>query len=306
MIVFGPVLSRRLGSSLGIDLTPEKICNLDCIYCECGKTKIHKNEKFSSYTTANIINEIDIALKANPNVDYITFSGRGEPCLYKDIYNLIKEIKEKFNNYKIAMITNTMMFSDEKVFNALLMTDLILPSVDAALEKEFKLINRPCNEVDLFKELEAFRSFTKIYTGKIWLEIFICKGINDTEENLKALSSYIESIKIDKIQINTLDRPGTEDYCKPIDSNDLEDILKFFKGKNVEIISRKLIDKKHENNLDIVLETLKRRPLTFQDIATQSGVSSEKIKLWIEKQLKDNIIEKNIVNETIFYKIRRA
>lgn len=300
-IVFGPVKSRRLGNSLGIDLTPYKTCNLDCIYCECGKTTCLSNARKEYYKVEEIMSYINEAVKTRGPIDYITFSGSGEPTLYKEIKRLIKEIKKIFPDIKQAVLTNSILLTDKDVFEALLQADLVLPSVDSVLDNGFKKINRPHPDIDLKKVLEALKIFRQKFKGSIWVEVFICPEINDTEEELSALAKYLKELSPNKVQINTLDRPGTETWLKALDEEGLKKVLEYFKELPVEVVSRKLslftrkmtsTEKDKNKNFESVIETMKKRPLTFEDIVQMSSFSDKEVKDWLDKELDRNSILK--------------
>lgn len=239
-IVFGPVNSRRLGRSLGVNLTPHKTCNMDCVYCECGKTTCLTNERKNYYDPDTVLKEIEEAVKKEDHLDFITFAGSGEPSLFKDIKKIVKGIKQKFPHIKLAIITNSTLLTDKDVFDAFLEADVLLPSIDSVIEASFKKMNRPEPSLKLKEILDALLSFKKEYKGELWAEIFVCHGINDTDEELTALRGYLLKLNPDKLQINTLDRHGTEPWVQPLDKKELQRIVSYFKGLNVEPVARKL------------------------------------------------------------------
>ena len=238
-IVFGPVNSRRLGRSLGVNLTPHKTCNLDCVYCECGRTTCLTGDRKNYFDPDAVIKEVVDAANKDGKVDFVTFAGNGEPGLYKDIKKVIRGIKEKLPKVKLAMITNSTLLSDKDVFNAFLEADLVLPSIDSVLPEGFKKINRPHSSVNLSEMLEALLRFKEEYKGEVWAEVFICHGINDTDEELTALRAYLLKLKPERIQINSLDRPGAETWVEKAHSEHLNKVLDRFKDiSRVEIVSK--------------------------------------------------------------------
>ena len=307
-IIFGPVQSRRLGSSLGIDLTPYKTCNLDCVYCECGRTTNLTDKRACFYKVGDVLKEIDDAVNTKGHIDYITFSGSGEPTLYKDIKKLIKEIKKRYPNIKLAMITNSMLLTDKDVFDALLDADVVLPSVDSVLEKGFKKINRPHPDIDLKNVLESLKRFKKVFKGALWVEVFICPGINDTDDELAHLSKYLKELAPDKVQINTLDRPGSESWVKPLDAEGLKKVLRAFDGLPVDVVSRKLQNNDSypsigtKKDFDQILKTIKRRPLTLKDIISMTGYSEQKVIEWITEQIQKSILSEEKIGTDMFYR----
>jgi wyosine [tRNA(Phe)-imidazoG37] synthetase (radical SAM superfamily) len=239
-IIFGPVNSRRLGRSLGVNLTPYKTCNMDCVYCECGETTCLTNERKDYYDPETVLKDISEAIEKDGNIDFVTFAGSGEPSLFKSIKKITKGIKQKFPKVKLAIITNSTLLTNRDVFDAFLEADVLLPSIDSALEEGFKKMNRPHPSLKLSEMLDALLRFKKEYKGEMWAEVFICHGINDTEEELKALKAYLSKLNPERIQINSLDRSATEGWVKKVSSEDLNRVAEEFKGlaKVVEIVSK--------------------------------------------------------------------
>ncbi len=307
--LFGPVLSRRLGRSLGIDLIPYKTCSFDCVYCECGKTtnKIITPHEF--FPVEEIIEELDSFLKNSPEIDFITFSGSGEPTLYLKIDEIIKFLKENYPQYKVALLTNGSLLYREDIRKKILDVDVCVPSLDSATERGFKLIDRPHKNLSISDIIEGIKKTKEeLKNGELWLEIFIVPGINDTKEELEALKRAVDYIKPNRIQINSLDRPPAEDWVKPLSEKEKEEILKYLKG---EILDRDIIYKKYLNKnkklipfntlKGLVLESIKRRPQSIEDLAESLEVPQEAIEDVIDFLKDRNLIEKDL-NGFIKYK----
>ena len=228
--VFGPVPSRRLGVSLGVDLVVSKSCNLNCIFCECGATKKIqlKRQKFKNIN--EILNEIQSVLK-DINPDYITFSGSGEPTLSLDLGNISKAIKENLKyKGKICLITNSLLLADKQVINELEYIDLIIPTLNTLNQDIFEKIVRPDYRTNVDEIRKGFINLNNSnYKGKIWIEIFILENINDNKENFIEIANFLnsENIRYDKIQLNTIDRVGAERDLKAISYD------KIFKAKEI-------------------------------------------------------------------------
>ena len=249
-IIFGPVLSRRLGYSLGIDIIPFKTCSLDCVYCECGKTTMLTNERKEYIPTGKIINELDMFLNNNPpHIDVITFAGSGEPLLNSGLGKIISRIKTKYPQYKTAVITNAISLVQKNVREEITSADFILPSVDAVFEESFAKVNRPAKGISVDFVLNGLREFAKIYKGILWVEYFVISGINDSKEEISALKEYFEEIKPAKIQLNSLDRPGTCDWVKVASTKRLQEIKSAMAPLDVEIISRNFEAQRHETRI---------------------------------------------------------
>jgi len=217
--VFGPVPSRRLGISLGVDLVLSKSCNLNCIFCECGATKKIQLERQRFKDMNEILNEIQSVLK-DIKPDYITFSGSGEPTLSLDLGNISKAIKEDLKyKGKICLITNSLLLANEEVTKELEYIDLIVPTLNTLNQDIFEKIVRPDYRTSVDEIKKGFINLNNSnYKGKIWIEIFILENINDSEENFIEIANFLnsENIRYDKIQLNTIDRVGAERDLKAI------------------------------------------------------------------------------------------
>lgn len=235
--LFGPVPSRRLGMSLGIDLVPAKVCSLNCVYCEVGRTtKLTVNRE--EYVPLNgILEELNDFFSKNEDPDYITFSGSGEPTLNNRIEEILQYVKDLKPSVPVAVLTNGTLFSDKNVRQAILEADLVLPSLDAATDEIFVKINRPFPLLNTEKCIEGLTLFREEYRGQIWLEVFILPGYNDAPYELTAIKNAILRIQPNKIQINTLDRPGTVPGLRSATREELMRIIDFWNLPDVEIIA---------------------------------------------------------------------
>ena len=240
--VFGPVPSRRLGISLGVDLVVSKSCNLNCIFCECGATKKIQLERQRFKNMNEILNEIQSVLK-DIKPDYITFSGSGEPTLSLDLGNISKAIKEDLKyKGKICLITNSLLLADKQVINELEYIDLIIPTLNTLKQDIFEKIVRPDYRTSVDEIRKGFINLNNSnYKGKIWIEIFILENINDNEENFIEIANFLnsENIRYDKIQLNTIDRVGAERNLKAISFDKIlkaKKILEEYGLHDIEII----------------------------------------------------------------------
>lgn len=206
--IFGPVPSRRLGLSLGVDLVRHKTCSLDCIYCECGPTT-HLTCQRKAYVAFDAVKaELAHYFENHPDPDYVTFSGSGEPTLSPDIGRVIDFIKEKKPNVRVAVLTNATLLSDPDVRADLARADMVMPSLDAVTPETFEAINRPEGKINIIEVIDGLKTFAESFKGALWLEVFILPGVNDGKEELETLGAIIRDINPDRVQLNTLDRPG--------------------------------------------------------------------------------------------------
>lgn len=209
-IVFGPVLSRRLGKSLGIDPVMRNICCQDCVYCEAGRTEILTVKRDDYVPADEVISQLDKVLETSPDLDYVTFSGLGEPTLNSGIGQIARFVKEKYPRYPLCLLTNGMLLGDALLQQEISCVDLVIPSLDASNAEEFSRVNRPAPEIDFQTFIAGLTEFTHLFKGKIWLELFIVPGVNDSDKSIARFAEIIRNMRLDKIQLNALDRPGTE------------------------------------------------------------------------------------------------
>jgi len=305
--LFGPVPSRRLGMSLGVDLVPRKVCSLNCIYCEVGHTTKLTTDRKEYILYDKVISELNHYFANNPAPDYITFSGSGEPTLNSRIGDVLQFIRLKKPNIPVAVLTNGTLFYDKKVRDELMDANVVLPSLDAATENTFQKINRPAPELTIKKYIKGLIDFTNEYPGQIWLEVFIVPGYNNTTSDLKALKKVFEDIKPDRIQLNTLDRPGTIVDINAARHEDLKNIVESWDLDNVEIISsapsRKNIQSYREDIESAILETISRRPCTLNDISQILGKHINEVNKYLDVIEADGKIETIGQERGVFYQI---
>lgn len=283
--LFGPVPSRRLGMSLGIDLIPKKVCSLDCVYCEVGKTTKLTLDRMEYVKYEQVITELDHFMSNNPKIDYITFSGSGEPTLNSKIGDVLDYIKKHYPEIKTAILTNGTLLSDPKLRSELLQADVILPSLDAASQSTFEKINRPDAGLKIDTYIQGLTDFRIAYKGNFWLEILLLKGYNDSKEELQLLRKAILKIKPDSIQLNTLDRPGTVTGLSPLSTEELQTIIDDWNLPNVEIVAsvsnRTAVDSFSGDIETRILETIARRPCTLDDLNRLLGVHVNEINKYL-------------------------
>ncbi len=305
--LFGPVPSRRLGISLGVDLVPHKTCSLNCIYCECGKTTHLTLERKQYFSTKDVIDELNEYLNSHPKLDFITFSGAGEPTLHAGIGEISNFIKRNFSEYKLALLTNGTLFYDSQVRKEVINIDIILPSLDAATASAFKKINHPHPALKIDAIIDGLVHLRTEFPGKIWLEVFIVPEINDNDNELLALREAIHRIKPDQVQLNTLDRPGTIEWVKPASQQQLEKIAEMLDW-DTEIIAK--FTKREEiasYNIDIenvILQMLRRRPCTVQDLTASLGKHENEINKYLETLLEKKIVVAKRMNRGNFFMIQ--
>ena len=303
--LFGPVPSRRLGISLGIDLVPHKTCLFNCVYCECGRTTNLTCERREYVPTNEVIAELDEFLATAPDLDYVTFAGSGEPTLHSGIGEIISFIKDRYPCYRVAVLTNSALFTDPGVRAALMRADLVVPSLDAVSEEVFVKINRPSPGITAGQVLEGLLDFAREYTGEVWLEIFIVPGVNDTDKELQLLKDAVTAIEPDRVQLNTLDRPGAEDWVRPASPEAIERIAAMLGGNagaiGVAYAGRTLPPVTREIR-ETILATIRRRPCTPRDLATLLGIRPTEVAKHLRVLEAEGLIEDVEEKRGVFYR----
>lgn len=304
--LFGPVPSRRLGISLGVDLVPPKTCSLNCVYCECGKTTNLTIERKEYVPTKIVISELNHFLESNPQLDYITFSGSGEPTLHSGIGEIVNYLKNNFPVYKMALLTNGTLFNYQKIRQEVNAVSLILPSLDAVSDRIFRNINRPYHELSNKKIIEGLIKLRSEFSGKMWLEIFIVPGLNDSAEEIKLMREAIHRIRPDQLQLNTLDRPGTANWVKAATKNELEKIALQLNWKTNIIANfqkRKQITSYKADIESSILQTIKRRPCTIDDLSAALGLHPLELNKYIETLLEREKISSVVMERGTFFRL---
>jgi wyosine [tRNA(Phe)-imidazoG37] synthetase (radical SAM superfamily) len=278
--VYGPVPSRRLGISLGVDVVPFKTCSYDCVYCQLGKTTHRSTERRSFVPIDTVIGQIKEVTEQNGDIDYITFSGSGEPTVNSDIGEIIRRIKG-FTEISVAVLTNSSLLWKEEVREDLLRADLVVPSVDAVSEHVFRKINRPAEDLNARMILEGIREFCESFRGKVFVEIMLVKGLNDSEEEITKINKFVRQLRVDRIQLNTVVRPPSQRDAKALDAQELLKIKELFdKSVPVEIITNfdRISSKAYHRDLErAMIELLRRRPTKKADMALALGVHPNEI-----------------------------
>lgn len=300
--VFGPVPSRRLGRSLGIDVLPRKMCSLDCVYCECGPTETLTLQRSETVPTDAVLDEIDAVLSLHPQLDSVTFSGTGEPTLHLHLGRMIQHIHDKHPGYVVTLLTNGVLFPDPQVRADAALADRVIPNLDAVSQEVFEAINRPAVEIDNATVIESLVRFRDEFGGELWLEIFIVPGVNDSPQELQLLAEAAVRIRPHRIQLNSLDRPPAYGGIQVPNAERWKEIAAFFPG--AEILARGTFPIPaaivSEYARERILETLRRRPLTFTDILVQTGLHVHEA----QKILQYLLQEKHIEQQGDFYRIR--
>lgn len=305
--LYGPVPSRRLGRSLGIDLVPHKICTYDCIYCQIGKTTDKTLVRKEYVPVKEILEEVRRFLKEETSsLDHLSLSGSGEPTLHSQIRSVIEGIKT-ITSIPVAVITNGSLLYEEEVRQDLLHADIVLPSLDAVSSEVFMRINRPRPGFSIEKVIEGLVEFRKVYKGQIWLEILFCKDVNDSKEELLRMKKAVDRIQPDRIHLNTVVRPPSEKWAAPLSQKEMEEIQVYF-GEKASIITEFDRHPSSISGRDIkeeILEILKRRPLSLSDLSKGMGIPQNELDEYIKPLAQEGKIQTRIFGGSMYYEISK-
>ncbi len=301
-IIFGPVRSRRLGLSLGVDLLYFKTCPFDCLYCELGPTT-KKTIKRQAYRP---FEEVKKAIyerigKGDLHFEVLTFAGSGEPTLHQDLGKLIKFAKT-LTDRPICVLTNSSLVWQEEVREDLSQADLVLPSLDAARQETFELLNRPVEGLRISAIIEGLKRLRKVMSGQMWLEIMLVSGINDTQEELSFLREAVKEIDPHRVQLNTVVRPSAYPDAKALSFERLEEITKTFIPQAEVIVSKREMRKKNRPvSEEEIISLLKRRPCPSEEIAEALGFDYKDTLLALQRLIQQGFIYTKVHEHRVFY-----
>ena len=304
--IYGPVPSRRLGLSLGIDPFTQKTCTHSCIYCQLGRAPTVSAESTIDGVNPDLVkSELAEFFASDGKADYITFSGSGEPTLWGHIGELIKFIKEEFAEKKVCVLTNGTTLWRKEVREALMLADLVVPTVAAADRKTYIKLHRPHPSATLERHIEGVKKFAEVFGGSIWAEVMLVAGINDSDEHLRKLAELLDGIPFEFIDINLPVRPPAESWVKPPEMERVEFACRLV-GERCRVVGKfRAVQPKVErlaNLAEKVLEILMRRPEKLENIADALAVTYDEARKAI-----DALIAKKLVTKTTndYFKLTR-
>jgi wyosine [tRNA(Phe)-imidazoG37] synthetase (radical SAM superfamily) len=303
--VYGPVPSRRLGRSLGVDLVPLKTCCLNCVYCQLGPTPVTTIERREYVAADEVVEEVRQRLAEGVPLDYITLAGSGEPTLNSS-FGIIAERIKRFAQVPLALLTNGVLFYLPEVRASCRAIDVVIPNLDAGDEATFQRINRPHPGLTLEKHVQGLAALRDEFPGEIWLEVFLLAGINSADSDVQKLKEQIERIRPDRIQLNTAVRPPAEEFARPVPEARLEQIREML-GAAAEVIAdiealRKAPEMKATTQ--DVLELLRRRPCTLDDIASGLCVHLNEAVKYVRQLLKEGKLVEVREGTRTFFRVR--
>lgn len=302
-LIYGPVPSRRLGLSLGVDVVPYKVCSYNCTYCQIGTTPETTIERKPYIPAHMILDQLSARLKEGVRPDYITLGGSGEPTLNSQMADIISGIKS-LTDIPVTVLTNGSLLSKKDVRNDLAGADVVLPSFDACDEKTFFKINRPDSHISFTDMARGLIEFRNVYSGKIWLEIFIVKGLNDTESAIKKFKQWTDRFSPEKIHLNTAVRPTAESDIQRVSEEELEYFCKIL-GGNAEVIApfkKPVVNEELMDTEKKILNMLGRRPCTLADISAGLGLHPNEVLKYADPMINRQTIEILHANGKTFYR----
>ncbi|MCX6573011.1 MAG: radical SAM protein [Candidatus Aminicenantes bacterium] len=305
--VYGPVASRRLGFSLGVDIIPFKTCTLDCVYCQLGSTGRSTVRRRSWCPPEAILAQIKEAIDSGQRIDVITFSGSGEPTLSRDLGFLIRSIK-KMTGIPVAVLTNGTLLGRRDVRRDLAAADVVGPSLDAVPAALFRRVNRPHASLDNRKVIDGLVRFRDEFAGEIRLEIMLVKGVNDSPAAIEAVKKALVRIRPDRIELNTVVRPPADRRAGALSAAGLARIRARL-GPKAEVVASFAKRKQAPASGDLdraILVTVGRRPQTAADIAAALGRHRDEVLKALSRLLaRGRIRRRDHGGKTYFAGVRR-
>ena len=305
--VYGPVPSRRLGASLGVDLVPVKTCDYDCLYCQLGRTPSRTlTRRIAPYLPAEtLMEELEERLHSGIRPDYITMAGSGEPTLNSELGKLLSMVRE-LTDVPVAVLTNGSLLSDPAVSSACLGADLVLPSLDAGDETTFREVNRPCAGVAFSEVVEGIARFRESYAGLLWLEVMLLDGINSDDRSVEKIAGLVERIRPDEVQLNTVVRPPAEPRARPVTGARLLEAAGAI-GPRATVLEEAMRQYREASAVRVeegeLLELLGRRPCTRAHVADAFGINEiEALKLLSELMAHGTIVSESSGGK-VFYRL---
>jgi wyosine [tRNA(Phe)-imidazoG37] synthetase (radical SAM superfamily) len=279
--LYGPVPSRRLGSSLGVDLTPRKTCSFDCIYCQLGKTTHKTAERREYVPVREVLAEVRDYMESGGKCDYITLSGSGEPTLNSGIKQAIKGIKS-LTDIPVAAITNSSLLPDRQVREEIKEADVVLPSLDAVTQRMFETINRPCSGLKISEIMEGLIKFTRKFTGEVWLEIMLVDGLNNDASEIESMSKVMDLINPDKIQLNTVVRPASEEYAQHLLAENMREIAGILDAEIIADYDRLPATAYNGDVRESISNMLERRPCTIRELSSTLKLNENEVLKYLQ------------------------
>lgn len=233
--LFGPVPSRRLGRSLGIDLLGGRRCSFDCVFCEVGRTDVLTRERREYVPTAAVIAELRDWLAGGGEADTITLAGSGEPTLHTGFGDVIDAVHAACR-IPVALLTNSTLLGDAAVRAAASRADIVKVSLGVWDDASLAALNRPVADLTFAKLWDGLQAFREMFTGRLWLEVLLVRGINDAPEQVARIAAHAAALRPEKVQLNTVVRPPSFENAAAVDDAQLARLAGLFSPR-AEVIA---------------------------------------------------------------------
>jgi wyosine [tRNA(Phe)-imidazoG37] synthetase (radical SAM superfamily) len=299
---FGPVPSRRLGLSLGVDIIPKKLCSLDCVYCEVGVTDKRGLARKEYLPALEILAEVKDVIAEYPNLDHITISGSGEPTLNSKIGDIIRGIKH-MTSLPVAVLTNGTLLDNPAVRRDLMDADIVSPSLDAVSADVFEKIDRPNPKLRIDNIIDGIKAFRHEYKGRMWIEILFVKGMNDHDEEVLKMKQVLDEIQPEKVHLNTVIRPPAYAIAQPVGESRLKEIQKILGDRSEIVGSFKEAENTTEHSADsqAILALLKRRAMTLNQMTESLAMRRDDIAASLQQLHEEKFIRAYMFNGEEYY-----
>ena len=299
--LFGPVPSRRLGRSLGVDLTPFKTCTLDCIFCQLGRTTRQTLDRQEYVSVAGVTKELQDWIEAGGQADYVTLAGSGEPTLNTGFGEVLKFVHER-TAIPTALLSNGTLFWQSGVREAAKEADVVKLSLSVWDQFSFEHVNRPHPDLSLVNIMEGYRAFRNTFQGKLWIEVFLLWGMNSVRHDVEKIAELVNAIGPDEIHLNTAVRPPSENFALPMPQSKMEELTGLFRPA-AKVIAEFTSDKSVDvaANEKTILAMLKRRPCTAAQIAGVFGIHLNEVSKYIGKLLRTGRIRAQAGDHEAYY-----
>ncbi|MCF7854650.1 MAG: radical SAM protein [Candidatus Pacebacteria bacterium] len=299
--LFGPVPSRRLGRSLGVDLTPYKTCTLDCVFCQLGRTTVKTVTRDAYVPVADVQGEIKTWLGEGGEADYITLSGSGEPTLNSGFGEIIEYVHEN-SSIPVVLLSNGTLFWMPEVRESAANADIVKLSLSAWDSVSFEQVNRPHEDLDLDRVVAGQRVFRKEFSGKLWIEVFLIEGMNAASRDVERIAELVKTIEPDEVHLNTAVRPPAEDFVQPLSRERMEQLTDLFHPP-AKIIAEFPLDKSAHiaATEETIMEMLQRRPCTARQIADVFGMHLNEVSKYLGKLSRSGRIGTRSMHDDTYY-----
>ena len=303
--VFGPVASRRLGLSLGVDLVPFKTCSYDCVYCQCGRTTDLTVKRQAYVPLDQVIEECRVKLKNGPRPNYVTLSGSGEPTLHAGLGECIAGLKQ-LTDVPVAVLTNGSLLALPEVRRELSEADLVIPSLDAGNADTFRRVNRPHRSAEFEAMVEGLVSFGRDYTGLVWLEVLLLDGLTSDDEEVRRIARHAARIAPNRVQLNTVARPPAESMARAVPAECLRRLASFFSGP-IDILADETfasgaLSSDCEAQAAELLDLIRRRPATEEHVARGLGLDPYDAHLLLRQLEQDDLILTETLHGQVYFR----